>query len=78
MEKLIHNKSQGVHTGNLIYSETSKKLYMIIKLETEKYSLVNLDTGNIDYYNFTKEEMNNLIKELIYINNKDCKIEIKY
>ena len=51
---------------------------MIIKLEKEKYSLLNLDTGNIDYTNYSKQEIINLTKELIYIENEDCKIEIKY
>ena len=51
---------------------------MIIKLTKEKYSLVNLDTGNIDYTDYTREDIINLSKELIYINNDDCRIEINY
>lgn len=79
MEKLIHkNKINNISRGDLLFSETSKKLYMIVELETEKYSLVNLDTGNINYINYTKEEIYNLSKELIHIKNEECKIEIKY
>ena len=79
MNKVIHKNSLNcVFTGDLLFSETSKKLYMIIKLEKEKYSLLNLDTGNIDYSNYSKQEIINLTKELIYIENEDCKIEIKY
>ena len=36
---------------------------MIIKLTKETYSLVNLDTGNIDYTNYTREDIINLSKE---------------
>ena len=79
MEKLINkNKLNGVFRGDLLYSETSKKLYMILKLEKELYSLVNLDLGKIEYYNLTKGDVINLTNELIYIENEDCKIEIKY
>ena len=78
MNKLIHNKSQFIQVGDLLFSETSKKLYMITELEKGLYSLVNLDTGNINYTNYTKEEIIQLTKELTFIKNKDCKIEIKY
>ena len=79
MNKIICKKKiQGTFTGDLLFSETSKKLYMIIKLTKEKYSLVNLDTGNIDYTDYTREDIINLSKELIYINNDDCRIEINY
>ena len=37
MNKVIHKNSLNcVFTGDLLFSETSKKLYMIIKLEKEK------------------------------------------
>lgn len=79
MNKIICKKKiQGTFTGDLLFSETSKNLYMIIKLTKETYSLVNLDTGNIDYTDYTREDIINLSKELIYINNDDCRIEINY
>lgn len=79
MDKIINqNKVNAIVRGDLLFSKTSKKLYMIIKLESEKYSLLNLDTGNLEYYNLIKEDIINLTNELIYIKNEDCKIEIKY
>ena len=79
MEKVINqNKTNVIFTGDLLFSKTSKKLYMILKLEKELYSLLNLDTGNLEYCNLTKGDVINLTNELIYIENEDCKIEIKY
>ena len=79
MQKVINqNKQISLIRGDLLFSKTSKKLYMILKPNKELYSLVNLDTGNIEYYNLTKGDVINLTNELIYIENEDCKIEIKY
>ena len=72
------NQITKVKSGDLLYSATSKKLYIISEVEYQNYDLINLTNGKCEYMALKDKDIINLTKELIYIKNKECRIEINY